>query len=205
MAERPYMKLYVRDSQAELRQCSLGARGLWLDLRCLMHDGRPYGHLTDKAGRALADRDVAIAISRPIGEVRRFLKELDEQRLVERTRDEMIFSSAMVRREELRSKRAAGGCQSVLNPNVRQPGTGDRVPIAKGVRFEILKRDGFRCRYCGAGVESGRALVIDHIKPISKGGADYAGNYLTACSLCNLGKSNTPLEELQIPEKGGVQ
>jgi hypothetical protein len=25
--------------------CSIGARGLWMEMMCIMHEGEPYGHL----------------------------------------------------------------------------------------------------------------------------------------------------------------
>lgn len=67
------------------------------------------------------------------------------------------------------------------------------MAIGKRLRFEILKRDGFRCRYCG---KTGAAseLHVDHIVPSSKGGRDVASNLIAACIACNVGKSNVPLE-----------
>lgn len=62
-------------------------------------------------------------------------------------------------------------------------------------RFAILKRDGFRCRYCGATPEDGVKLHVDHIKPVSSGGTNSPSNLGTACEQCNLGKSDTPLDE----------
>lgn len=55
-------------------------------------------------------------------------------------------------------------------------------------RFRILARDGFRCRYCGAGSHSVE-LHVDHVHPRSKGGRDDDSNLVTACRTCNLGKS----------------
>jgi len=55
-------------------------------------------------------------------------------------------------------------------------------------RFEILHRDGFRCRYCGATPDIGAVLQVDHIVPKSKGGTAEKSNLITACSACNIGK-----------------
>lgn len=64
-----------------------------------------------------------------------------------------------------------------------------RVGIKKSVRFAVLRRDGFRCVYCGARpIDS--ELHIDHIHPRSLGGSDEIENLVTACQSCNLGKSN---------------
>lgn len=66
---------------------------------------------------------------------------------------------------------------------------------SKRLRFEILKRDGFRCRYCGATSVGGAVLHVDHVRPESDGGDDSPGNLVTACAVCNGGKSNIGLDD----------
>lgn len=59
------------------------------------------------------------------------------------------------------------------------------------LRFSILARDGFRCRYCGATPqESGVKLGVDHILAVSRGGSNNPLNLITACSKCNVGKGS---------------
>lgn len=62
-----------------------------------------------------------------------------------------------------------------------------RKPISKSVRFDILTRDGFRCRYCGVGPAL-TELHIDHVLPVALGGTNDVDNLVTACIACNLGK-----------------
>lgn len=62
-----------------------------------------------------------------------------------------------------------------------------RKPISKGLRFDVLSRDGFRCRYCGASSEV-TELHIDHYLPVALGGDNSFDNLVTACVACNLGK-----------------
>ena len=57
-------------------------------------------------------------------------------------------------------------------------------------RFRIIKRDGFKCRACGRGLEDGIKLEIDHIIPKSKGGSSDPDNLQTLCFDCNRGKSD---------------
>jgi len=65
-----------------------------------------------------------------------------------------------------------------------------RDPIPAQLRFSVLLRDGFRCRYCGRTArEPGVVLHLDHTVPLAAGGATDEDNLLTACSECNLGKS----------------
>ena len=71
------------------------------------------------------------------------------------------------------------------------------MAISKRLRFEVFKRDGFRCRYCGAGVLD-VTLHCDHVVPDSKGGPTTAENLVTACQPCNLGKSNIGLDERKL-------
>jgi 5-methylcytosine-specific restriction endonuclease McrA len=51
------------------------------------------------------------------------------------------------------------------------------------LRQEILKRDDFRCLYCGSA-----ATHIDHVTPLDKGGTDEPDNLVSACAACNLRK-----------------
>ena len=57
-------------------------------------------------------------------------------------------------------------------------------------RFNIFKRDNYKCVICGNGAKDGVKLEIDHIVPISKGGLNHIDNYQTLCSDCNRGKSD---------------
>ena len=61
--------------------------------------------------------------------------------------------------------------------------------IPKGMRFEVLKRDNFTCNYCGAKAPE-VSLHIDHIIPWKLVQKHEIENLVTACSTCNLGKSD---------------
>lgn len=69
-----------------------------------------------------------------------------------------------------------------------------RKAISKSVRFEVLKRDNFKCQYCGA--EAPNVLLqIDHINPVSKGGGNDLINLITSCFDCNNGKRAKKLDD----------
>lgn len=72
------------------------------------------------------------------------------------------------------------------------------MSISKKIRFEVFKRDGFTCAYCGKSPPE-VTLECDHIDPKSKGGSNDINNLITACFDCNRGKSNTELAK--IPAK----
>jgi hypothetical protein len=60
------------------------------------------------------------------------------------------------------------------------------------VKFQILYRDNFKCRYCGASTGSG-SLEVDHLIPISFSGSDHPDNLATACKDCNRNRADQPL------------
>lgn len=66
----------------------------------------------------------------------------------------------------------------------------ERKPIKPGLRFEILKRDGYRCQMCGVTAKDGATLEIDHITPVARGGTNDADNLQVLCRECNAGKSD---------------
>lgn len=66
---------------------------------------------------------------------------------------------------------------------------------SKKLRFEVFKRDGFQCVYCGR-TPPQVVLEADHIEPRSKGGKDDINNLITACFDCNRGKRNVPLNKI---------
>jgi hypothetical protein len=68
-----------------------------------------------------------------------------------------------------------------------------REPIPAGLRFAVLRRDGFRCAYCGRGEAERVRLHIDHLVPVARGGKTAIDNLVTACQDCNLGKSASDL------------
>lgn len=67
-----------------------------------------------------------------------------------------------------------------------------RKNLSKRTRFEVFKRDGFACQYCGRTPPS-ILLVIDHVIAVASGGGNEQANLLTSCEDCNQGKSDIPL------------
>lgn len=65
------------------------------------------------------------------------------------------------------------------------------MAVSNRLRFEILRRDRFACRYCGARADDGAVLEIDHVLPKVLGGDDKATNLVAACVDCNGGKTSS--------------
>jgi 5-methylcytosine-specific restriction endonuclease McrA len=65
-----------------------------------------------------------------------------------------------------------------------------RTPIPAALRYQVLRRDGEKCRICGKGAADGVLLEVDHIIPVSKGGSNDLNNLRTLCDICNRGRGD---------------
>lgn len=75
-----------------------------------------------------------------------------------------------------------------------------RKSISKKLRFEVFKRDSFKCQYCGKSAPD-VILHVDHIVPVKEGGTNDISNLITSCSDCNLGKGIKLLTDKSVIEK----
>lgn len=66
----------------------------------------------------------------------------------------------------------------------------ERAKMSDSMRYDVMRRDNFRCVLCGAKASDGVQLHVDHIFPVSKGGKTEMSNLRTLCSRCNLGKGS---------------
>lgn len=64
-------------------------------------------------------------------------------------------------------------------------------------RFNVFLRDRFTCQYCGNRFPT-HDLTFDHVVPRSRGGRTVWENVVSACSECNLRKSN------RMPRESGM-
>lgn len=62
--------------------------------------------------------------------------------------------------------------------------------VGPKLRMDILARDKYTCRICGAGRNEGAVLEVDHIHPASRGGTNDPENLQVLCRDCNVGKSD---------------
>lgn len=70
--------------------------------------------------------------------------------------------------------------------------------------FEVFSRDVWRCQGCGdwtpeelRGTQHDNAPELDHVVPLSAGGAHVMGNVQTLCRVCNQLKSNMSMEQFR--------
>lgn len=73
------------------------------------------------------------------------------------------------------------------------------MAISRRLRFEILRRDNYTCRYCGASSPDA-TLTVDHVVAITLGGGDEPNNLVTACNDCNAGKSSIAIDSSTVED-----
>jgi uncharacterized protein YozE (UPF0346 family) len=64
----------------------------------------------------------------------------------------------------------------------------NRSGLSLSMRFDVFRRDGYRCQICGITAIEGSRLEVDHKTPVVKGGTNEMGNLWTLCFECNRGK-----------------
>jgi hypothetical protein len=108
--KRPSFQFYPGDwmNDAALRMVSIGARGLWIDMMCIMHQGSEYGYLKVN-GKVILPANLARMTGATLGETEGFLSELESAGVFSRDAEDCIFSRRMIRDEMIREARAAGG------------------------------------------------------------------------------------------------
>jgi hypothetical protein len=108
--KRPSFQFYPSDwlRDTALRTCSTGARGLWIDMICFMHEGSPYGHLKVNH-KVIHPVNLASMVGATLSQVEGWLNELQEAGVYDLTNDGVIYSRRMIRDENLRNMRAAAG------------------------------------------------------------------------------------------------
>lgn len=138
--KRPAFQFYPADwrKDAALQSCSPAARGLWIEMICLMHECEPYGHLAIN-GTALSDAQAARMVGFTPKEYRQCAGELEAAGVLSRNAAGVIYSRRMVKDEALRNTRAAGGAAGAshgvkgrdfggLGGRPKQSTTGDKKP-----------------------------------------------------------------------------
>lgn len=78
----------------------------------------------------------------------------------------------------------------MLRKKSRKKNKSKRRLISGKKRHAVFARDNYRCQICGATVDDGAKLHVDHILPVSKGGTNDIRNLQILCEKCNLGKHN---------------
>lgn len=134
----PWMKFYPGDwlRDAALRTCSIAARGLWVELLCVMHaNADRRGYLTLPTGLPMNSGHIARMVGISTQQADEYLAELEEAGVFSRDESGVIFSRRMVRDDNtLRANKEngmrggnpmlKGGVKGGVNPPVNPPVNG---------------------------------------------------------------------------------
>lgn len=115
---RPSFQFYPADwrKDPELQSCSLAARGLWVEMLCIMHEAEPYGHLVVN-GKAMNEKQLSRAAGGSLKQIRALLSELESTGVFSRTEDGVIYSRRMVKDQHIRAVRAEAGAKGAAATN----------------------------------------------------------------------------------------
>lgn len=149
--KNPWMKFYPSDwrSHTNLRLCGAGARGLWIEMICIMHEADKYGFLMVN-GHALNPRQLAMQTGIPVEEVTEYLDELEQSGVFSRDQSGTIYSRKMVRdarkSETARKNGKSGGNPSLSKQKTKsasdnQTSTGEDKPQKPEARSQKLDKE----------------------------------------------------------------
>lgn len=115
---QPWMKFYPRDWRGDqaLRAVSIAARGLWMEMLCIMHEASPYGHLV-LGGHAVSNDVLARMSGLGADQCCELIAELESAGVFSRTRKGVIYSRRMIKDRS----RAEKGRKSVNRRWVQVP------------------------------------------------------------------------------------
>jgi len=104
-----------------LRACSLAARGLWMEMLCIMARAIPCGELRIER-KPLSNDELARMVGATPRTVETLLQELSEKRVFNRTRKKVIYNRRMKRARNLSETRAKAGSKGgmVTNERIRE-------------------------------------------------------------------------------------
>lgn len=143
---QPWMKFYPRDWRGDqaLRAVSIGARGFWMECLCIMHEAKPYGHLTLN-GKAIPITVLARMSGVSFEEAETFLSELVHAGVCYLTRAGIHYSKRMVADGAAADKgrKAANSRWSQGTDLFEQnDGPNTQIPDTRSQRPETRKKEG---------------------------------------------------------------
>jgi hypothetical protein len=101
----PAFQFYPGDWMKDpaVRSVSVAARGLWIDMLCMMFESPERGYLIHPSGNQVTDEQLARVAGLSKRDVRRFIDDLEAAGVFSKDLDGNIFSRRLVRDEQERS------------------------------------------------------------------------------------------------------
>ena len=133
MAKLPAFQFYPGDWMKDpaVRSLSPAARGLWIDMLCLMHESDRRGYLQHATGKPVTAEQLARMTGCSTDEVSRLLQELKDSGVFSCTEHGTIYSRRIVRDEAKREKCREAGSRGG-NPTLKGQSKGGSKGVAKG-------------------------------------------------------------------------
>lgn len=138
---KPWMKFYPADFQADpaVRSCSLAARGLWVEMLCLMQKSEPIGHLLVN-GKQPSASQLATLCGASKSQVERGISELEAAGVFSRADAGVIYSRRMVRDErkiaEAKENGSKGGNPALKGGDNQGVNPQDKAGVGEGVKAQ---------------------------------------------------------------------
>ena len=110
MDKLPYFKFFTGDwaKDPHLQTCSLGARGLWVELLILMFNSDKKGYLLI-AGKSPDLPTLALMVRASIEDCTAFFGELEVKKVFKKDAQGVIYSKKMIQEDEEHQKKSAYG------------------------------------------------------------------------------------------------
>lgn len=125
MTATPWMKFFPADwrSDPKLRIVSMAARGLWIEMICIMHEAEHYGELTI-SGATIGSDQLARLVGESVDNVDTWLFELQSAGVFSIRKNGVIYSRRMEKdenkRRKLRENGKKGGNPSLCKKEQKQ-------------------------------------------------------------------------------------
>ena len=109
----PWAQFYFSDwlGDEKLLLCSLGARGLWMHILCLMHKSPRRGYLLKPNSQAYSLEELALSTQSKLSEIRKFWLDLEGNCVFSRDASGLVYSRRMVRDIAARERAFNDGCK----------------------------------------------------------------------------------------------
>jgi len=129
----PWMKFYPQDWQGDegLQMSSLAARGLWMEMLCIMHKNGGYLSI---GNQPVTEALLAIKVGVNIEQVTQLVSELENLCVFSRTRNNVIYSRRMLadlKKAKVAQKNGKNGGNPTLG-NHSEISASDNPPLNQG-------------------------------------------------------------------------
>jgi hypothetical protein len=185
--KHPWFKFFPANwrGNTKLRLCSVAARGLWMEMLCIMHDAEPYGHLVNN-GISVSNKQLAQLSGIGLTEVMKLMCELEVAGVYSRTDGKVIYSRKMVRdraKAEADRNNGRGGGNPILigednswvNPQDKvkdkakkqKPNSNSKTTAAaESVLDEVQEKQALALRVMLAAIRSGKKWSVPDLSQI---------------------------------------